>query len=286
MTGSLLGNAVPRVEDPALLTGQGRYVDDLPIEGALHAHFVRSPIAHGRIGAIDVSEALTMPGVVAVYTAADLRLPPYAVFFRIHPECARPPLAEGKVLFVGDPVVVVIAESRTEAVDAAELVVVDYEPLPSVTDMEAALASDAPVQIEAIGSNLAIGRREGEGAAVLAEADVVVRARIENQRLAVVPMEGNALAVVPGDDGQGHIVTIYPATQMPHRVWAEMAEVLELEPDQVRVVVPDVGGAFGAKAGAGAEYRVVAAAAMRLGRPVKWIETRSENMVAMTHGRG
>jgi len=286
MTGSLLGNAVKRVEDPALLTGQGRYVDDLPIAGALHAQFVRSPIAHGRVTSIDTSEALTMPGVVAVYTAADLGLAPYAVFFRIHPECARPPLADAKVLFVGDPVAVVIAESRTEAVDAAELVVVDYDPLPAVTDMEAALAPDAPVQIEAIGSNLAVGRREGEGAGVLADADVVVRARIENQRVAAVPMEGGAIAVVPGDDGQGHVVTIYPATQMPHRVWGEMAEALGLEQPQVRIVVPDVGGAFGAKGSAGAEHYVVAGAAMKLGRPVKWIETRSENMVAMPHGRG
>jgi len=286
MTGSLLGNAVPRVEDPALLTGRGRYVDDLPIEGALHAYFVRSPIAHGRITGIETTEALAMPGVVAVFTGADLGLEPYFVFFRIHPECARPPLTQDKVRFVGDPVAVVIADTRTQAQDAAELVVVDYDPLPSVTDMEAALAPGAPVQIEAMGSNLAVGRREGEGAGVLDDADVVVRARIENQRLAVVPMEGAAIAVVPGDDGQGHLVTIHPATQMPHRVWGEMAEALGLEPAQVRVVVPDVGGAFGAKAGAGAEYRVVAASAMRLGRPVKWVESRSENMVAMTHGRG
>jgi len=286
MTGSLLGNAVPRVEDPALLAGRGRYVDDLPIDGALHAHFVRSPLAHGRIEAIDASEALAVPGVVAVYTAADLDLEPYAVFMRIHPEAARPPLAAGTVRFVGDPVAVVIAETRTLANDAAELVVVDYDPLPSVTDMEAALAPDAPVQNPAMGTNLAVGRREGDGAGVLADADVVVRARIENQRLAAVPMEGGAIAVVPGDDGDGHVVTIYPATQMPHRVWGEMAEMLGLPQEQIRIVVPDVGGAFGAKGSAGAEHYVVAAAALRLGRPVKWVETRSENMVAMPHGRG
>ena len=167
MTGSLLGNAVRRVEDPNLLTGRGRYVDDLPIEGALHAHFVRSPIAHGTIVSVDASEALTMPGVVAVYTAADLGLAPYVVFFPIHPDCARPPLAADKVCFVGDPVAVVIAETKVAAIDAAELVVVDYDPLPAVTDMEAALAPDAPVQNPAMTSNLAVGRREGEGPRVL-----------------------------------------------------------------------------------------------------------------------
>ncbi len=286
MTGSLLGNAVPRVEDPALLTGRGRYVDDLPIAGVLHAHFVRAPLAHGRILGIDADDARAMPGVVAVYTAADLGLAPYAVFTRIHPECARPPLAEGTVRFVGDPVAVVIAETRTQALDAAEAVVVDYDPLPAVTDMEAALAPGAPVQNPAMDSNLAIGRREGEGPGVLADAAVVVRARIENQRLAAVPMEGGAIAAVPGDDGQGHVLTVYPATQMPHRVWGELAGMLGLPQERVRVVVPDVGGAFGAKGSAGAEHYVVTAAAMRLGRPVKWIETRSENLVAMPHGRG
>ena len=286
MTGSLLGNAVPRVEDPALLRGRGRYVDDLPVDGALHAVFVRSDVAHGRLLGVDVSEALTRPGVVAAFTAADLDLEPYNVFFPLHPACGRPPLATGKVCFVGDPVAVVIAETRTQAVDAAEAVVVDVEVLPAVADLEAALAPDAPVQNDGIGSNLAIGRREGDGAGVLDGADVVVRARIDNQRLAVVPLEGHTILVVPGDDGDGHLVTVYPGSQMPFRFRGEAAEVLGLEPEQVRVVVPDVGGAFGAKGGAGAEHRVVLVAAMRLGRPVKWIESRSENLVAMTHGRG
>ncbi|GMU78214.1 MAG: carbon-monoxide dehydrogenase large subunit [Acidimicrobiia bacterium] len=286
MTGSLLGNAVPRIEDPALLTGRGRYVDDLAIEGVLHAQFVRSPVAHARIGSVGAGPALAAPGVVGVFTASDLGLAPYFVFFRIHPECARPPLAEGKVCFVGDPVAVVVAETREQAIDAAELVVVEYESLPAVADMEAALAPGAPVQNEAIGSNLAVGRREGRGAAVLDGADVVVRARIENQRLAAVPMEGGAVAVVPGDDGLGHVVTVHPSTQMPHREWGELAEALGLPQEQVRIVVPDVGGAFGAKASASAEHYAVAAAAMRLGRPVKWVETRSENLVGMPHGRG
>jgi carbon-monoxide dehydrogenase large subunit len=283
--GSLLGNIVPRIEDPALLTGEGRYVDDLPLPGALHVQFVRSPIAHARITAIDFSEARAQPGVVAVFTAADLVLAPTAGFIKLHDLCVRPPLAEGKVCFVGDPVVAVVAETRAQAVDAAETVVVDYEPLPAVVDMEAALAPDAFVQIDALGSNVAVGRREGEGEVALADAATVVRVRIENQRVAVVPMEGGAVAAVPGAVGDEYRLTVFPAVQMPHRYWTEMAAEMELAVDDVRVVVPNVGGAFGAKATATAEHYVAAACAMRLGRPVKWIETRSENLVAMAHGR-
>ena len=287
MTGSLLGNAVPRVEDPALLQGRGRYVDDLPLEGALHAHFVRSPIAHGRILSIDPSEALTQPGVVAVYTADDLGLTPYVVFFPIHPECARPPLAGDKVCFVGDPVAVVIAETKVQAIDAAELVVVDYDPLPSVTDMEAALAPDAPVQNPAMTSNLAVGRREGEGARVLADADVVVRARIENQRLAAVPMEGNAIAVVPGDDGAGprrdH------ATRRPRcrtGSGARWPRCSGCRRSRSASSSPTWAARSGPRARRPRSTTWSRPSALKLGRPVKWVETRSENMVAMVHGRG
>lgn len=285
MTGSLLGNAVPRLEDPALLRGQGRYVDDLPVEGVLHAAFVRSPIAHGRLGSIDPSGALAHPGVVAVFTAADLDLAPTTGFLQLHPECVRPPLAQGTVRFVGDPVAVVLAESRAAAVDGVERVVVEYEPLAAVVDMEAALAPDAPVQHAALGTNLALGRRDGPGAAVLDDAEVVVRVRIENQRIAVVPMEGGAIVAVPTRDGE-HELTVYPATQMPHRFWQDLADELGLPEAQVRVVVPDVGGAFGAKGTGASEQFVAAACARRLGRPVKWVETRSENLLGMPHGRG
>ena len=127
MPGSILGNAVPRVEDPGILTGASRYVDDLPIDGALHCQFVRSPIAHGRIVSIDADDARAQPGVVAVFTADDLGLAPSGGFILVHEKCVRPPLAQGKVCFVGDPVAVVVAETRAQAVDAAEAVIVDYE---------------------------------------------------------------------------------------------------------------------------------------------------------------
>src|SRR5580765_1878758 len=184
MPGSILGNAVPRVEDPGILIGASRYVDDLPIESALHCQFVRSPIAHGLIVSIDADDARTSPGVVAVFTADDLDLEPRGGFILVHELCVRPPLARDKVCFVGDPVAVVVAETRAQAVDAAEAVVVDYDPLPAAVDMEGALAPDAPLGLDALGTNLAIGRREGDGADVLADADHVVRVRIENQRVA------------------------------------------------------------------------------------------------------
>src|SRR6478672_10106105 len=207
MPGSLLGNVVLRVEDPDLLSGRAAYVDDLGLDGVLHLAFVRSPVAHAVVRSIDVADALGMPGVVAALTAADLDLPPVPSFMRLHELCARPALAGATVNFVGEAVAVVVAESKTAAVDAAEMVVVDYDPLPAAVDMELALAPDAPVQIAEPGSNLAIGRREGPADA-LDGADVVVRGRFQAQRVAVVPVEGNAISVVHGDDGDGHGLTI------------------------------------------------------------------------------
>ena len=287
MPGSILGNAVVRVEDPELLVGHATYVDNLDIDGVLHIAFVRSPIAHARLGAdaIDVSEAAAMPDVVAVYTAADLGLPRHHAFFPLNDACARPPLADDKVRFVGDPVAVVVATSKAAAVDAAEAVVVDYDPLPAAVDAEAALAEDAPLQFESLGTNLAASSVPPAGDDPLASADVVVRGRFVNQRVAVVPMEGNAIAVVPNEDGD-HELTVYVATQMPHQFDRLASRVFGVERGTFRIVTPDVGGAFGAKAGIAAEHSVAIAVARKLGRPVKWIETRSENLVAMPHGRG
>jgi carbon-monoxide dehydrogenase large subunit len=286
MPGSILGTAVRRVEDPDLLVGRARFVDDLPIDGVLHLQFVRSTYAHARLLSIDADDARAMPGVVAVFTAADLGLPPYEGLMEVNAQCVRPPLAEQKVRFVGDAVAVVVAETRAAAADAADAVIVEYDALPAVADPEAALAPGAPLQFEELGSNLAAAvgpRRQGD---VLAGADVVVRARIENQRLAVMPMEGSAIAVIPGQDGAGHDLTVYVSTQMPHGFANRIAPVFDLDPAKLRVVAPHVGGAFGGKPGLAAEHCVAVAAALRLQRPVKWIETRSENLIAMPHGRG
>src|SRR5437899_8000583 len=162
MPGSILGTSVRRVEDPDLLLGRAQFVDDLPIDGALHLHFVRSSYAHARLVSIDADDARSMPRVVAVFTAADLGLPPYEGLMQLNDQCLRPPLAESKVRFVGDAVAVVVAETRTAATDAAEAVIVEYDALPSVSDPEAALEPDAPLQFEALGTNLAaaIGPRD------------------------------------------------------------------------------------------------------------------------------
>jgi len=286
MPGSILGTAVRRVEDPDLLVGRATFVDDLPVAGVLHLHFVRSTYAHARIVSIDTTEARLMPGVVAVFTAADLDLAPYEGLMQLNAQCARPPLAHAKVRFVGDCVAVVVAASSAAAADAGDAVVVEYDAIPAVVDPEAALAPGAPLQFEEMGTNLAaaIGPR-GDGD-VLEGADIVVKARIENQRIAVMPMEGSAIAVIPGDDGNGHDLTVYVSTQMPHGFASRVAPMFDLAPEKVRVVAPHVGGAFGGKPGLAAEHCVAVGAALALQRPVKWVETRSENLISMPHGRG
>src|SRR5262249_61800678 len=286
MPGSILGTSVRRVEDPDLLVGRATFVDDLPLAGVLHLHFVRSTYAHARIVSIDTTEARVMPGVVAVYTAPDLGLEPYEGLMQLNAQCARPPLAQDKVRFVGDCVAVVVAETRAAATDAGDAVVVEYDALPAVVDPESALAPGAPLQFEEMGTNLAAALAPRAKGDVLEGADVVVKARIENQRIAVMPMEGSAIAVVPGDDGAGHDLTVYVSTQMPHGLANRVAPMFDFAPENVRVVAPHVGGAFGGKPGLAAEHCVAVGAALALKRPVKWVETRSENLISMPHGRG
>jgi carbon-monoxide dehydrogenase large subunit len=282
-SGSILGHPVQRVEDPRILRGEATYFDDLAPAGTAHVAFVRSTVAHARVRDVDTTEAAAMPGVLAVHTAHTLPLAPVQGFVMLPPAFSRPPLADGVVRFVGDAVAVVVAETRAEAVDAAELVVVDYEPLPVVLDPEAALADDAPLLFPEHGSNLAIEFNFGEDPTVLDDAEVVVRGRFVNQRVAPVPMEPNGILVAPRADG-GLEVTV--PTQAPFGVRDPLAAALEIDPDHVHVVAPAVGGGFGAKTGAYCEHIVTAAVARILDRPVKWTETRSENLLAMTHGRG
>jgi carbon-monoxide dehydrogenase large subunit len=285
MVGSLLGTRVVRVEDPDLLTGKGSYIGNLRVPGLLQGLFIRSTMAHARILDVDVTEARRAPGVAAVYTAADLGLPPFQGFMILNEHCARPPLATDKVRFVGEPIALVVAETAAAAADAAELVEVDYEPLPAVADPEAALAPDAPLQFEEMGTNLASGSNDPADPDPLGGAARVVRLRLRNQRVAVVPMEGNAVAAIPGDDGDGHDLTVYVSTQMPHGFHTSLCKILGLDSTRVRVITPHVGGGFGAKAGVAAEHLVIVAAARQLDRPVVWVDTRSENMVSMPHGR-
>jgi carbon-monoxide dehydrogenase large subunit len=283
--GSLVGVPVRRVEDPTLLRGEATYIDNLDLPDAVHLAFVRSPVAHAELTGVDLADARAMPGVVAAYSAYDLDVPAYVGMVQVNPLVSRPPLARDRVRFVGDAIAVVVAETKAQAVDAAEMVVVDYDPLPAVTDAEAALAPDAALQFDAVGSNLLAGMREPDDYDPLAGAEVVVRGRFENQRLAVVPMEASAVAVVPGQDGNGHDLTIHLACQMPHSNRAAMATALGIEPERIRLVAPHVGGSFGAKHWS-PEDLVAVCVAHELDRPVKWIEGRSENMISMPHGRG
>jgi carbon-monoxide dehydrogenase large subunit len=282
MPGSILGTSVRRVEDPELLTGASTYVGDLPLDGAVHLAFVRSPLAHARLAGIDVRAAAAAPGVVAVLTAADLDLPAHHGFMVVNPDLPRPPLATDRVRFVGEAVAVVVGESPAAAVDAVELVEVDYDALPAVVDPEAALEPGAELQFPGLGSNLAAGLRAPAEPDPLADAEVVVRARMVNQRLAVVPMEGNAIVVRPDGDR----LAIWVSTQMPHGFRRQTAQLFGLDAEQVRVVAPHVGGAFGGKAGVLAEHTVAIGVARALGRAVRWVDTRSENLVSMPHGRG
>jgi len=280
MPGSVLGNIVRRVEDPDLLRGAALYVGDLEIPGVLSATFVRSPYAHATIRSVDVAAARAMPGVVAVLVGADVDLgsipPPFGV---ANPSVPHPALTSDKARFVGDAVALVVAESLAAATDAAEAVEVVYDPLASATGIEQAARTDAPLQFEGLGTNISAGAREPDGADPFEHADIVVRGRFENQRVAVAPLEGRAIAAVPGGPGEGLVV--YAATQMPHRLRDLVCSVFGLEPANVRVITPWVGGAFGGKIGLSSEEASVIAAALALGRPVRWCESRSENIIGM-----
>ncbi len=282
MSTSIFGSVVLRTEDPRFLRGRGRYTENVDAEGALRASFVRSMMAHARLVGVGVSAAAGMPGVAAVLAADDLDLPPQPPSGSVSGPFERPVLARDTVRFVGEAIAVVLAESLGQAQDAAESVEVEYDQLPAVVGAEAALAAGAPLLFPDAGSNLADAFETEWDADVLAGADVVVRARMMNQRVAPVPMEANAILVVPEEDGG---LTVWVSTQVPFDVRSDLAEWLGMAKDRIRVIAPDVGGGFGAKLAVYPEYLVCAAAAVRIGRPVRWMETRSESMVNMTHGR-
>ena len=281
MSTSIFGSVVLRTEDPRFLTGGARYVDDVPVEGALHACFVRSMMAHAAVSGVGVAEAAEMPGVTAVLTAADLDLPPRPPAGNVEGPFARPLLAGERVRYVGEPVAMVLADSLAQAQDAAETVAVDYEPLEAVVGPEAALGQDAPLLFPEAGTNLAHAFEEAWGEDVLAGAEVVARLRVRHQRLAPVPMETNAILVAP----QGEGLTAWVSTQIPFDVRSDLGDSFGLERQATRIMATDVGGGFGAKLHVYPEYLVCVAAALRLGRPVKWVETRTESMTNLNHGR-
>jgi carbon-monoxide dehydrogenase large subunit len=286
----MFGVPALRSEDPRFLTGRGRYLDNLPIEGALRAVFVRSIMPHARLLGVEADAARSMPGVVAVFTAGDLelpRLPASGVVEGSHDVLGGPfgrePLARDIVRFVGEPIAVVVADTLARAEDAAETVAGTYEALPAVTDVEAALDPAAPMLWPDHGSNVVASYEANWADDVLHGADVVARGRFVNQRVAAVPMEGNGIAVEPHGDGT---FTAWVSTQVPFDVRDDLADALGVDKAAVRTIAPDVGGGFGAKLQVYPEYLVVASAAARLGRSVRWTESRSEGMLSLTHGRG
>ena len=282
-SGSILGNSVLRLEDPTLLTGEGKYVDDMVEPGMLHVSFVRSTVAHGNLVSVDISAAAGMPGVVAVYHSGgdDLGLPTFQGFAMMPETLNRPIFATGKVRFVGDIVAAVVAETKSQATDAADAVIVDYDHLPPVTSATAGLAADAPLLFPDHGSNVCFGTEFGQDVDPLEGADAVAEVKMVSQRLAGVPMENNGCLAVPAD-GQ---LTLWVSHQAPHSIHGAYAPMLGLEPADLRVRCPWVGGGFGPKAAGYVEHVVAAKAALALDRPVKWAETRSEDMVSLVHGR-
>jgi carbon-monoxide dehydrogenase large subunit len=296
MSTQMFGARIKRSEDPQLLTGRAQFVDDVDIPGMVHAAFKRSDYAHARITGIDVTAARALPGVLAVYTAADL-----GDYLQPSPLLVQPPptqhivfnqrtatqLAQDKVRYVGEPIAMVVAESRYLAEDAAEQIVVDYEPLPAVVDLEAAMAPDAPLVHEDVGSNMAahVIQTKGDYDRARAQAGVIIKRRFLYDRGTAAPMEGRG--VVAQFDPLARHLTVWDSTQAPIPIRNGLAGMLGLAERQVRVVAPFVGGGFGPKIMMFyPEETLVPWAAMRLGRPVKWIEDRLENFTAMTQERG
>ncbi|ROO89079.1 carbon-monoxide dehydrogenase large subunit [Actinocorallia herbida] len=296
----LIGTSVLRKEDDALLRGRGRFLADLRLPGALEIAFVRSPHAHAEITRIDCAAARALPGVVAVYSWDDIRDTVSALFLEAEmriPDQVReaikplsrlqpvPLLADGRVTCVGQAVVMVVAEDRYLAEDAVELVEVGYAPLPALVDPLDALAPDAPAVVPGTEDNLAISveGRVGDVDAALAEAAFVVTERYRSHRYVASPMETRGVAVTL--DPRDRSLTVFASTQTPHRLREVIAGTLRVDPDHVRVTAPDIGGGFGQKGVQYVEDVLVPYAAHRLGRAVRWIEDRTENLTSSSHAR-
>ncbi|MEA2219262.1 MAG: aerobic carbon-monoxide dehydrogenase large subunit [Solirubrobacteraceae bacterium] len=283
-----VGRSLRRKEDPRLITGRAQYVDDFVLHGMLYVAIVRSPEAHARIVSIDGSEALAQPGIRAVFTGEDMSdlLAPLPMAWAppgVEVKCPeRWPLARGKVCHVGDAVAAVVGEDKHAVVDAAQCVRVEYEPLPVVVDVEEALRDEILVH-ESLGTNKTHEWSMGGGDVdqAIADADVVIERRIVNHRTAGAAIEPRGV-IAEYRAGQ---LTVWSSTQVPHLLRLFFAVQMGIAEDHVRVIAPEVGGGFGSKLQVCAEETLCAWAAKKLGRPVKWIETRSENMAVTHHGR-
>ncbi len=292
----MVGTPIKRREDPRLITGQATYVDDIKLHGMLHMAVLRSPYGHAHIKNIDTEAARKHPGVVAVYTAEDLKgkVGNVAVAVPIgniaKGMATRGALAEGKVRFYGDPVAVVIADDKYTARDARDLIDVDYEPLPAVVDVEKAMQPDSPLLYEDFGTNIVFSNHPPSDEMdkifeqTQADGGIIVKARLENQRL--IPASMETRGVIADYNKASKSMTVWSSSQIPHLLRNILAALVGLPQHQVRVIVPEVGGGFGAKLNVYPEEMLAAFASMRTGHPVKWIEDRDENMAATIHGRG
>lgn len=292
MTTRFFGKPIKRVEDPALLTGQGRFTDDVQMPGMLHACFVRSPYAHARFNGVDVEAARSMPGVHLALASSDLpaawrnrRIPLDVPNPAIRDPLTQYPLAVDEVCFAGEAVAVIVAETRHLAEDAAETVMVDYEPLPVAGNCEEAYLDGAPLAHSQIKDNVVarFSLNYGDADAAFANAAHVVSETYFQHRGTGCPMEGRAVLAVhdPVDDGY----LVYSATQAPHGIKRALVDMFGLTDTQVRVIAPDVGGGFGPKLVTYPEEIVVPHCARLLGRPVKWIEDRREHLISTTQER-
>jgi carbon-monoxide dehydrogenase large subunit len=286
------GERITRSEDPRLLTGRGLFVDDVHLPGLLHAAVLRSSHAHANIRHIDTTKALTLPGVIAIYTHRDLpqRLQEPLPKLIPHPDLVhhktQRALAATKVRYVGEPVAFVVAESRYIAEDAAELIEVAYDPLPAVVDLESAIRPGAPLVHEEMGTNICAHhtQRVGDAEKAFGQAAHVFTERFVVDRGTAAPME--CRGVVATWDAKRQDLTVWDSTQAPIRIRNYLSELLGLPQHRIRVIAPDVGGGFGPKIMmCYPEEVLVPFAAIQLGRPVKWIEDRRENFVAMNHER-
>ena len=287
---NVVGTSLRRKEDARLLTGRTNWTDNVSVPGTLHMAILRSPMAHARLTRVDVSAALERPGVVAAFSASELggKLGSMPCVWPVTDDIKipdHPPLAKGEVRFVGDAIAVVVATGRYQAADALEAIEVDYEPLPPVLDMTAAVADGADLVHTELGSNASYTWKlaGGDYEAAKAKADRVFTRHYVNQRLIPMAMEPRAVLAVPtGADGE---LTLWSSTQIPHIVRVLLALTAGIPEHKLRVIAPDVGGGFGSKLQFYREECIAAVVALELGRPVKWVETRSENAQATHHGR-
>ncbi len=285
----LVGKRIRRREDPRLITGTATYLDDVKMPGMLHAVVVRSPHAAAKINSIDTKAAAELKGVAGVFTGPDVKHVPGVPCGASLPGLRIPDhkiLAQSRVYYVGHPVAIVIAKDRYIAQDAADLVEVDYDVLPAIADPDKAVSGDAPAVHPEWPDNVAFTfhQENGDVERAFAEADVVVKERIISQRVVPSPMETRG--VVADWHQANRYLTLYTSTQVPHLVRTLVAQMLKLEENRVRVIAPEVGGGFGCKLNVYAEEALLGFVSMKLGKPVKWIESRRENFLTTIHGRG